>query len=174
MPGYAGRLIRPQRATFKLLDVEATAANDIDGGTPGGHDGGYDHILGEVVAWGPDDNRQTARVETEVKFLVQVEPEKVDEANMLGGGTEPARRMSLIAFVPALRAAGLQNPDGSFKIKFGDRLYQLRHRLYNTLLAQYDDPQGMYVTQVQPISWGFPSADNNLLQIVVTQRRQGQ
>ena len=153
------------------LDVDATRANDIDG--VGGFESGYDDIFNEPRVGGEEQVRTTARVETQVRFKVQVEPEQNDMSQMLAGGSQMARRFSLIAFVPELRTLGLMNEDGTSKIKQGDRVHQLRHVLTYAVITTFTDPPGLYVTEVRPLSYGFPSMDQNLLQIICTDRKQG-
>lgn len=168
---YAGRLIRPQLCILKQLDVAATRANDIDGGE--GYAGGMDDLFGDIVVAGPDEQRVSARVESEIRFRVQVEPEQFDATQMLGPGTQLQRRISLIAFIPELRAKGYMNDDGTPKIKQGDRLHELRHVLSFSLITSFSTPPGVYVTEVRPLSYGLASRDQNLLQIICTDRKQG-
>lgn len=171
MPGYGGRLLRPQTAVWGVLDTAATALDPNGGGDE--PDAGYDDLFGEPVVYSDNGTRVLNRVETEVRCSVQVEPEEYDDAAPLQNGIGLDRRISLIAFKPELKKLGLLRADGQPTLKIGDRLIAIRHKKTDELILAPANPPGLYITEIRPLSFGLASATQNLVQIVCTHRRQG-
>lgn len=171
MPGYGGRLLRPQTAVWGVVDTEATAEDPNGVGVEPST--GYDDLFGEPVVYETGGTRVVNRVETEVRCSVQVEPEEYDSATPLQNGLGLDRRISLIAFKPELRKLGLLRADGQPTLKIGDRLIAIRHKHTDEVILAPEDPPGMYITEIRPLSFGLASQTQNLVQIICTHRRQG-
>lgn len=163
-----GRLINPFLATIAQLDTAATALDpDIDGPLTGG----YDRHFREPVTVRDDSERGRAVVRTEkpdVTFTVQIEPELIDQLQMMQSGQSPQQRLQLVAHFSSLEEAELIDENGEAVLRKGDRLVALSD-LDGNLIMRVLTPPGLYLTDIRNMGWGI-GRQRNLLYLGFEQR----
>lgn len=158
--------------TLARLDTAAMAA-DPDGA--GELTSGYDDDFREPVAVAQsasDTTGTTVRVETEVQFPAQIEPQSFDNLQQLFSGAHSGALVELIAHFRDLERLGLVDAvTGLPLINHNDRL----SAIYNPdgeLIQTIPNPPGLYCVQVQPRGFGF-GRQRNLLLLSFEAREQG-
>ncbi len=157
-----GRLIRPLKATFALLDTAAISTA-----------GNYDDEFREVrkTDSNADGIGETQRVEkAEIVINVQVESNRQELQRQVGSGDVPDSGMELVAHRKELEDAGLIAADGRPAIQPRDRLVKISDKFGNVVMTFDRNP--LFVTQVKVID-GWLGFRANLIMITVDERRQG-
>jgi len=156
-----GRLINPFLAEIARLDTSATAA-DPDG--PGPLVSGYDPDFRETVVLDDASARRDARREMPpVLVPCQVEVGAFEALQQLAAGNSPNSQVTLVFHFRDLERMGLVDPaTGDALLRINDRLVAI-HDAAGNLIQAVRTPPGLYVTEVQPQSFGMGQHRNLLL-----------
>lgn len=158
-----GRLINPFLAEVAQLDPAATAA-DPDG--PGPLATGYDPDFRETaMVPGAGWRGQDARKEKPpVRIPCQVEIGTFGELQELLSGMSPRSHLVLVFHFQQLAAMGLVEPvTGDAMLRVNDRLVSIRDYHTGDVVQAVRTPPGLYITEVQPQSFGLGLRRNLLL-----------
>jgi hypothetical protein len=163
-----GRLINPFLAEIARLDTVATAA-DPDGAGP--LSSGYDPDFKETVVLEEAGARRDARREMPpVLVPCQVEVGAFEALQQLAAGNSPDSRVTLVFHLRDLERLGLVDPaSGDARLRVNDRLVAIRD-LGGNLVQAVRTPPGLYITEVQPQSFGLGRHRN--LALVTLQERE--
>jgi hypothetical protein len=158
-----GRLINPFLAEIAQLDTVATAA-DPDGAGP--LVSGYDRDFKETAlvpgaAWrGTDARREKAAL----RVPCQVEMQTFGELQELLTGMSPRSHLALVFHFEDLERLDLVEPStGDARLRVDDRLVSLRDYHTGDLVQAMRTPPGLYITEVQPQSFGLGLRRNLLI-----------
>jgi hypothetical protein len=166
-----GRLIWPMLAEIAQLDTSATAA-DPDGAGP--LTSGYDDDFREPVIVPPSSGSErgtVVRAESTVILPVQVEPDMMEQLQMLATGRSPLSLLRLVFHYRDLEAAGMvEAATGRPLLRINDRLEAIRDFHTSALIERIPNPPGLYATQVQSRSFGLDSLKRNLLLVTFEER----
>lgn len=168
---YRGRLIHPFIAELARLDTAGTAA-DPDAGGP--LVSGYDDDFREVVKL--PGTGLSARKELPAIFVpCQPEIGTFEQLQQLASGAAPNAQLKLVFHFADLETMGLVDAaTGEALIRNNDRLVSIRRFSDNTLIqAIKTSTGGLFVTEVQPQSFGLSGGERNLLLCTFEEREQG-
>lgn len=158
-----GRLINPFLAEIARLDTVATA-QDPDGAGP--LTSGYDSDFKETVlvpdtGWRGHDAR---REESPILVPCQVEVQSFGELQELLTGMSPRSHLVLVFHFEDLERMELVDPDsGDALLHVDDRLVSIRDYHTGEVVQAVRTPPGLYITEVQPQSFGLGLRRNLLL-----------
>jgi hypothetical protein len=167
-----GRLINPFLAELAQLDTVATA-EDPDGAGPLAS--GYDRDFKETVivpdtGWRGRDARQEKPL---VQIPCQVEVSSFGELQELLTGMSPRSHLVLVFHFQDLERMGLVDPgSGDALLRVDDRLVAIRDYHTGELVQAVRTPPGLYITEVQPQSFGI-GLRRNLIFAIFNERALG-
>ena len=167
-----GRLINPFLAELAQLDTVATAA-DPDG--PGPLTSGYDPDFRETAlvpgqSWRGQDARKEKPL---VRVPCQVEVTAFGELQELLTGMSPRSHLVLVFHFEDLERMSLVAPStGDALLRVDDRLVSIRDYHTGDLVQAVRTPPGLFITEVQPQSFGI-GLKRNLLFAVFNERALG-
>lgn len=166
-----GRLINPFLAELARLDTAGTAA-DPDGAGP--LDSGYDDDFREVSRNAVTGASYRAELPA-ILIPCQVEVSTFDQLQQLSSGNAPNARISLVFHFADLERLGLvDGTTGEPLIRNNDRLVSIRKCIDESLVQSIDALRGgLYITEVQPQSFGLSGGERNLLIATFEEREQG-
>ena len=165
-----GRLINPFLAEVVRLDTAATAAAPDAGGPLAS---GYDPDFKETIVMEGAGVRRDARREMPAVLIpCQVEVGAFEALRQFASGNSPDSRVTLVFHFRDLERMGLVDPaTGDALLRVNDRLVAIRD-LSGALVQAVRTPPGLYVTEVQPQSFGL-GRSRNLLLITMQDRELG-
>ncbi len=175
-----GRLIYPILAELAQLDTVATEALDPDGAGP--LTSGYDDEFREDLIIDPggdsSDRGVTARQEkTPIQLRCQYEEDTAtgtaERMAMMQSGDAPKSLVRLVFAMKDLERLGMIDPKGQPTIRKNDRLIRTL-TTGGVEIEVYENPPGLYVTEVQSRSFGLSTsnATRNLLLVTFEDRAQ--
>jgi hypothetical protein len=163
-----GRLINPFLAELAQLDTVATAT-DPDGAGP--LVSGYDPDFKETLVFGsPSGDRVDARREKPaIRVPCQVEVGAFEALQQFAAGNSPNSRIVLVFHFRDLERMGLvDSATGEALLRINDRLVAI-YTMRGALVQAIRTPPGLYVTEVQPQSFGL-GLSRNLLLVTLDER----
>jgi hypothetical protein len=167
-----GRLINPFLAELAQLDTVATAG-DPDGAGP--LVSGYDPDFKETVVV-PDRTwrgRDARREKPLIRVPCQVEVTNFGALQELSTGNSPRSHLQLVFHFQDLERMGLVDAaTGDALLRVSDRLVAIRDFHTGELVQQVRTPPGLYITEVQPQSFGL-GLKRNLLFAIFDERALG-
>jgi hypothetical protein len=164
-----GRLINPFLAELAQLDTVATAA-DPDGAGP--LTSGYDSDFKETVlvpdgGWRGHDARREKPL---VRIPCQVEVQSFGELQEMLTGMSPRSHLVLVFHFEDLEQMSLvDSSSGDAFLRVDDRLVAIRDYHTGEIVQAVRTPPGLYITEVQPQSFGL-GLKRNLLFAVFNER----
>jgi hypothetical protein len=160
-----GRLINPFLAEIARLDTVATAADpDAAGPFASGYDPDFKETV--VVPSGPGRGVDARKEMPPVRIPCQVEVGAFEALRQLASGNSPDSRVTLVFHFRDLERMGLVDAGtGDALLRVNDRLVAI-HDLDGNLVQAVRTPPGLYVTEVQPQSFGIGRSRNLLLATV--------
>ncbi len=167
-----GRLINPFLAEIAQLDTVATA-DDPDGHGP--LSSGYDPDFKETVlvpggGWRGHDARREKPL---IRLPCQIEVQSFGELQELLTGMSPRSHLVLVFHFQDLEQMGLVDPgSGDALLRVDDRLVAIRDYHTGDVVQAVRTPPGLYITEVQPQSFGL-GLRRNLLFAVFNERALG-
>ncbi len=167
-----GRLINPFLAELARLDTVATA-EDPDGAGPLAS--GYDRDFKETVivpdtGWRGRDGRREKPL---IQLPCQVEVSSFGELQELMTGMSPRSHLVLVFHFQDLERMNLVDPGtGDALLRVDDRLVSIRDYHTGELVQAVRTPPGLYITEVQPQSFGI-GLRRNLLFAIFNERALG-
>lgn len=156
-----GRLINPFLASIAQLDTALTAT-DPDG--PGPLTTGYDRHFREPVTVADNSvrGRTVVRAEAPLRnFEVQIEPELIDQLQMMQSGQSPRQLMQMVVHFRSLEEADLVDEDGEATLRKGDRLDSILD-MDGNLVMRIPNPPGLYLTEIRNMGFGLGRKRNLL------------
>ena len=150
-----GRLINPFVAEIAQLNTAATEGAS-----------GYDADFKETAmvpdaGWRGHDAR---REKSAIRVPCQVEVQTFGELQELLTGMSPRSHLVLVFHFQDLEAMGLVEPTtGDATLRVNDRLVSLRDYHTGEVVQAVRTPPGLYITEVQPQSFGLGLRRNLLL-----------
>jgi hypothetical protein len=163
-----GRLINPFIAELAQLDTVSTA-EDPDGAGPllSGYDADFKEtvIVPAATGRGVDARKE----KTPVRVPCQVEVGAFEAMQQVTAGNSPNSRLTLVFHFQDLERMGLVDADtGDALVRVNDRLVAIRD-MAGALVQAVRTPPGLYVTEVQPQSFGL-GLSRNLLVVTFEER----
>lgn len=172
-----GRLIHPFLAEIARLDTRKTAR---DPDMAGPLTSGYDDVFMEPELIPPPANTlgavrgEDARKEHKpILIPCQVEVENFEFLQTMLSARTPGNRIAVILHFRDLERLRLIDPvTKEALIRVNDRLISVRRKWTRKVLQAFENPPGLFATEVRPISWGLSSAHRNLLLVLFEDREQ--
>lgn len=167
-----GRLINPFLAELARLDTVATA-EDPDGAGPLAS--GYDRDFKETVllpdaGWRGHDARREKPL---IRVPCQVEVQSFGELQEVLTGISPRSHLVLVFHFEDLERMNLVDPGaGDALLRIDDRLVAIRDYHTGDAVQAVRTPPGLYITEVQPQSFGL-GLKRNLLFATFNERALG-
>lgn len=148
---------------------------------PGSAAFGYDDAFREPVVYDTTGgssvaDRRSSRMElSAIRVPCQVETTQYDALRESFMGNLGQTDLALVFHRVTLKLMNLIDEDtGNVLIKTGDRVAGLeKHNLEGVIALQLPNPDGLYVTQVMPRSWGFGNDGYDLHIALLSSRDQG-
>lgn len=155
-----GRLLFRFLAEVAQVDTAATEAA-----------GGYSPVFKEPRVSYTGNTRAVARVERKIRIPCQVETTKTDDLRETPTGNAPQTMFRVVLHFRDLEKGGLVDALGRAKFRVNDRIAGI-YRLNGEVQHIYEDPPGAYVTQVEPVGFGF-GGHRNLVVLWCEDRSRG-
>lgn len=177
MPFSVPLVLQIVDAVIYRLDTIGTRGFDPPGADPFGYDDAFrepvvfDETGGSSIA-----DRKSSRAElSPIRVPCQVETANYDNLREGFQGNLSQSDMALVFHRKTLKALGLIDEDtGNVLIKTGDRVGSLeKHNVEGFVVLRLPAPEGLYVTQVMPRSWGFGSDGYDLHVAIINPRDPG-
>lgn len=167
-----GRLINPFLAELARLDTAATAG-DPDGAGP--LTSGYDPDFKETLVV-PDETwrgHDARRERPPIRVPCQVEVANFGELEELLTGNSPRSHIVLVFHFEDLERMDLvDSVTGDARLRVDDRLVAIRDFYTGEVVQAIRTPPGLYITEVQPQSFGL-GLRRNLLFAIFNERALG-
>ncbi len=167
-----GRLINPFLAEIAQLDTVATAEDpDSAGPLTSGYDPDFkETVLVPDTGWRGHDARREKPL---IRLPCQIEVQSFGELQELLTGNSPRSHLVLVFHFEDLERMDLVDPgSGDALLRVDDRLVSIRDYHTGELVQAVRTPPGLYITEVQPQSFGL-GLKRNLLFAVFNERALG-
>lgn len=177
MPFSVPLVLEVVDAVIYRLDTVGTRGFDPPGAATYGYNDAFrepvvfDETGGSSIA-----DRKTSRAElSAIRVPCQVETAQYDSLRQSFQGTLNQSDMALVFHRVTLKTLGLIDEDtGNVLISVGDRVAALeRHNFEGSVVLRLPGPEGLYITQVMPRSWGFGNDGYDLHVAILNPRDPG-